>query len=87
MLHEHGSMNQIFFINARRIERMLKQEKKWKEKFEKSRKLSAIINFEAFGCKTIDDSSKVHLVMAEKKEIEVARSIQKKNDLLHKRQN
>ena len=61
--------------------------KKWKEKLEKSKKLSAMLNFKAFGCKIGEDSLKARLAMAEKKENEEARIIQKKNDLIQKRKN
>ena len=61
--------------------------KKWKEKLEASKKLSAMLNFKAFGCKIGEDSLKARLAMAEKKESEEARIIQKKNDLLLKRRN
>ena len=61
--------------------------KKWKEKLDKSKKLSAMLNFKAFGCKIGEDSLKARLAMAEKKENEEARIIQKKNDLIQKRRN
>ena len=61
--------------------------KKWKEKLEGSKKLSAMLNFKAFGCRIGEDSLKARLAMAEKKENEEARIMQKKNDLMIKRQN
>ena len=61
--------------------------KKWKEKLEGKKKLSAMLNFKAFGCRIREDSLKARLAMAEKKESEEARVMQKKNDLMIKRQN
>ena len=61
--------------------------KKWKEKLDKSKKLSAMLNFKAFVCKIGEDSLEACLVMAERKENEETRIIQKKNDLIQKRKN
>ena len=73
-------------IQAREENRMNAETgKRWKEKLEKSKKLSAMLNFKAFGCKIGEDSLKVRLAMAGKKGHEEARIIQKKNDLLQRR--
>ena len=56
-----------------------------KELLANHRKLTAMLNFRAFGCKIGEDSLKARLKMAEKKSQEEARAIQKKNDKIMKR--
>ncbi len=59
--------------------------KQMKEKLEKAKKLTAMLNFKTFGCKIREYSLKARLEMAEKKHKEEERIIQKKNDQLAKR--
>ena len=59
--------------------------KEAKAKIEKAKKLSAMLNFKAFGCKIGEDSLKARLKMAEKKNLEVSKIMQKKNERLIKR--
>ena len=58
--------------------------KQAKLKIEKAKKLSAMLNFKAFGCKIGEDSLKARLKMAEKKNLENAKIMQKKNERLIK---
>ena len=53
--------------------------KEAKAKIEKAKKLSAMLNFKAFGCKIGEDSLKARLKMAEKKNVEIAKIMHKKN--------
>ena len=59
--------------------------KQMKEKLKKAKKLTAMLNFKAFGCKIGEDSLKARLKMAQKKHEAAERIIQKRNDILHKR--
>ena len=56
--------------------------KKWNEKLEASKKLSVMLNFKAFGCRIGEESLKARLAIAEKKESEESRIIQRKHDCL-----
>ena len=60
--------------------------KELKVKLEKAKRLTAMLNFRAFGCKIGEDSLKARMKMAEKKSQDEARIIQKKNDKIMKRQ-
>ena len=62
-----------------------RQGKEIKMKLEKAKKLTAMLNFKAFGCKIGEDSLKIRLQMAEKKSQDEARVLQKKNDKMMKR--
>ena len=64
--------------------RKAKQGKEIREKLEKVKKLTAMLNFKTFGCKIGEDSLRVRLKMKQKKNEEEARIIQKKNDLFLK---
>ncbi len=59
--------------------------KQMKEKLEKAKKFTAMLNFKIFGCKIGQDSLQARLKMAQKKHKEEERIIQKKNDILTKR--
>ena len=70
-------------------ERSQKSARKGKEankKLEKAKKLTAMLNFKSFGCKTGDDSLKARLKMAERKSMEDEKIIQKKKNKMMKRQ-
>ena len=62
-----------------------KKGKEVKAMLDNHRKLTAMLNFRAFGCKIGEDSLKARLKMAEKKSQEEARIVQKKNDKIMKR--
>ena len=51
-----------------------------KAKIEKAKKLSAMLNFKAFGCKIREDSLKARSKMAEKNNLEIAKVMHKKKD-------
>ena len=52
----------------------------YKAKIEKAKKLSAMLNFKAFGCKIREDSLKARSKMAEKNNLEIAKVMHKKKD-------
>ena len=55
--------------------------KEIKNKLEKAKKLTAMLNFKSFGCKIGEDSLQARLKMAEKKSQEEARVLKKRNDI------
>ena len=80
LLHESD------ILHAREHNQMnSKKAKQMKEKLEKAKNLTAMLNFKAFGCKIGEDSLKARLKMAKKKYESAERIIQKRNDILNKR--
>ena len=59
--------------------------KEAKEKLDKAKKLTAMLNFRSFGCKIGEDSLQARLKMAKNKSMEEAKIVQKKNDKIMKR--
>ena len=55
--------------------------KEIKNKLEKAKKLTAMLNFKSFGCKIGEDSLQARLKMAEKKSQDEARVLKKRNDI------
>ena len=59
--------------------------KEAREKLEKAKKLTAMLNFKSFGCKIGEDSLQARLKMAAKKSHEAAKIMEKRNNLKLKR--
>ena len=77
----HGSD----ILEARENAKNANKGKEIKKKLEHAKKLVAMLNFRAFGCKIGEDSLKAQLQMAEKKTQEEQRISEKKNSKLMKR--